>query len=164
MRNLNVTTSFQGLGTLHQNVTTSFQGLGTLHQNVTTKAFRVLGPSIRMSPQAFRVLGPSISLPLHSSKRITPIFTVCLIRIHYLTLFVVYNYMMPWPRHCRIRQELIHHKRIGFVPPGNMFWPLGICSRGGCLPQTLPPPHGYWQPQLGFALTVFHSEPPRLFP
>ena len=34
-----------------------------------------------------------ISLPLHSSKRIEPIFTVCLIRIHYLTLFVVYNYM-----------------------------------------------------------------------
>ena len=38
-------------------------------------------------------------------------FTVCLITIHYLTLFVVYNYMMPWPLHCKISEEPIHPKR-----------------------------------------------------
>ena len=51
------------------------------------------------------------SLPLHSSKPIEPILTVCLIRIHCSTLCVVYNYMMPWPLHCKIREELMDQKR-----------------------------------------------------
>ena len=42
-------------------------------------------------------LSGSNSLPLHSSKRIEPIFTVCLIMIHYLTIFLAYYYIMPWP-------------------------------------------------------------------
>ena len=37
--------------------------------------------------------------------------TVCLIRIHFLTLFVDYiNYMMQWPLQCKIREEPIHQK------------------------------------------------------
>ena len=52
-----------------------------------------------------------MSLPLHWSKRLDPIFTVGLIRLHHLTLFVGYNFMMPWPLHCKIREEPIHHKK-----------------------------------------------------
>ena len=47
---------------------------------------------IRISPQPFRV---SISLPLHASEWIESILTVCLIRIHYLTLFVVNKKSRP---------------------------------------------------------------------
>ena len=47
--------------------------------------------------RAFGVLRSYISLPLHSFRWIEPVFTVCLIRIYHLTLFVVYNYMMSWP-------------------------------------------------------------------
>ena len=54
---------------------------------------------------------PSISLPLHSSKRIESMLTACLIRLHYWTLFVVYNDMMPWALHCKIREELIHQTK-----------------------------------------------------
>ena len=37
-------------------------------------------------------------------------FIVCLIRIHYLTLIVVFNYMMLWPLHCKIIEQSIHKK------------------------------------------------------
>ena len=60
-----------------------------------------------MSPQAFFLKGLEIlciRLPLHSFRQIEPLSTVCVIRIHCLTLFVIYNYM-PWPHHCKIRER-----------------------------------------------------------
>ena len=59
--------------------------------------------------------GLEISLPLHSLIRIETIFTVCLIRIHYLTLFVVYNSMMPWTLHCKIREDPTHTKKTKYT-------------------------------------------------
>ena len=31
--------------------------------------------------------------------------------MHYLTLFVVYNHMMPWPLHCKIGEDPIHQRK-----------------------------------------------------
>ena len=61
---------------------------------IKRKHLHHFGGEIRISPQAFRVLRSYISLPLHLFKMVETT-SVCLIRIHYLTLFVVSKKDIP---------------------------------------------------------------------
>ena len=59
-----------------------------------------------------KVLKSHNSLPLYSFKRLEPIFSVCLISILNLTVFVVYNYLMPWLFfYCKIREGPKHQQK-----------------------------------------------------
>ena len=70
-----------------------------------TLSFWVKNQNFATLFQGLEILNQFTIQTLHSFKWIEPTFTLCLLRIHYLTIFVIYNFMMPWALHCKIRDR-----------------------------------------------------------